>query len=69
MASLHAILEAARRFGLTDDEVWQALNDSLDAARADATVGECRCDLVEALARRILDKERQSRDDGSSGSL
>jgi hypothetical protein len=68
MAPLHAILEAAKRFGLTDDEVWQAVNESFDGEHAGSTVGECLCELVGALAKRILAKERRSREDGSSGS-
>jgi hypothetical protein len=68
MAPLHAILEAAKCFGLTDDEVWQAVNESLGGAHAGATVGECLCELVGALAQRILAKQRRSLDDGSSGS-
>ena len=69
MAPLQAILDAAKRFGLTDDEVWQTVNDSLGGADSDAPMGECLWELAGALARRILAKQRRSRDDGSSGSL
>ncbi len=70
MAPLQAILDAAKRFGLTDDEVWQTVDDSLGGGvDADATVGECLQELVGALARRIVAKQRNGVDDDSSGSL
>jgi hypothetical protein len=58
MPPLQAIYDAAKRFGLTDDEVWHTLDDSVSAVGYDATVGECLDDLTAALARRILAKER-----------
>jgi hypothetical protein len=63
---LKAIFDAARRFGLTDDEVWKTVDASLDGAGRDATVRECLDDLAGALARRILAKERRGRRPGYS---
>jgi hypothetical protein len=53
-APLQAIFDAAKQFGLTEDEVWQAVNECFRDADFDATVGDCLDDLVIALARRIL---------------
>ena len=68
IAPLQAMFDAAKQFGLTDDEVWQTVNDSLCGADDDATVGECLQELAGALARRILSKQRRILADGSSGS-
>jgi hypothetical protein len=56
---LQAIFDAAKRFGLSDDEVWHTLNEAVFAAGEDGTVGECLDDLTAALAHRILAKARQ----------
>jgi uncharacterized membrane protein YebE (DUF533 family) len=64
---LQAMLEAARHFGLTDDEVWQTVNASLHGAGNEATVREYLDELAGALARRILSKQRRILADGSSG--
>jgi hypothetical protein len=53
-APLQAIFDAAKQFGLTDDEVWQAVNECFRDAEFDSTVGDCLDELVIALARRIL---------------
>jgi hypothetical protein len=66
---LQAIFDGARDFGLTDDEVWQTVNESLRGAGNDATVGEYLEELAAALARRILCKQRRVLAGGSSGSL
>jgi hypothetical protein len=59
IAPLHAIFDAARHFGLTDDEVWQAVNECFLRAD-DATVGDCLDELVVELARRILQAAAES---------
>jgi hypothetical protein len=64
---LQAMLEAARQFGLTHDEVWQTVDASLHGAGNDATIGEYLDELAGALARRILSKQRRIPADGSSG--
>jgi hypothetical protein len=61
MAPIQTILEGARQFGLTDEEIWETVNASLSAADADTTVPECIDDLTGALAQRILSKERDVR--------
>jgi hypothetical protein len=55
---LQAIFDAAKQFGLTDDEVWSTLNGSVREVGHDGTVGECLDDLTAALACRILAKAR-----------
>lgn len=57
---LRAIFEAAKRFGLTEDEVWRAVDESLYEAGRDATLSEYLEDLTGALAERILTKQRHS---------
>ena len=51
---LHAIFDAAKHFGLTEDEVWDALNECFRGVD-DSTVGDCLDELIVELARRILD--------------
>jgi hypothetical protein len=55
-----AIFESARRFGLTEDEAWRAVDESLCEVGTDATVAEYLEVLVGALARRILSQERHT---------
>ena len=57
---LQAIFDGARRFGLSDAEVWQAFDDSLDEGGPDATVADYVQELTGELARRILWKQRCS---------
>jgi len=59
MPPLQAIFDGAKQFGLTDEEVWQTINESQDGAGADATVPEYIDELAGALARRILSKARR----------
>jgi hypothetical protein len=66
MAPIQTILDGARQFGLTDDEIWETVNDCLSAADEDTTVPECIDELTGALARRILDKERHVRSEDPS---
>ena len=64
-ASLRAIFDAARHFGLTGDEVWEAVNECFGETGADETVADCLDELVKALAGRILAKQRRSRGGGA----
>jgi hypothetical protein len=57
---LQAIFDGATHFGLSDAEVWQAFDDSLDEAGPDATVADYVQELTGELARRILWKQRCS---------
>jgi hypothetical protein len=57
-APLRASFDAARRFGLTEDEVWHTV---VSRAGRHATVGECLEEITSALARGILAKERGAR--------
>jgi len=57
---LRAIFEAAKRFGLTEDEVWRAVDESLYEAGRGATISEYLEDLTGALAQRILSKQRHT---------
>jgi hypothetical protein len=54
IAPLYAIVDAAKHFGLTDDDVLRAVDDCFYSADIDSTVGECMDELVSVLARRIL---------------
>jgi uncharacterized membrane protein YebE (DUF533 family) len=56
---LQAIFEAARRFGLTEDEAWWAIDESLSEVGRDATVSEYIDELTGVLAQRILSKQRR----------
>jgi hypothetical protein len=58
-----AILEAAIDFGLTDDEISETIdrvNDALYAVGRDPMAPEYFDELIEALARSILSKERRN---------
>jgi hypothetical protein len=55
---LQEIFESAKGFGLTDDEVWRTINDSLCSADVDMTVPEYLDQLTAALAKGIVSKER-----------
>ena len=57
--SIAGIVEAAREFGLRDDDVWGAMNDAALNAADDTTVPEFLDDLSMELARRILGNERR----------
>jgi hypothetical protein len=60
MAPLQATFEAARHFGLTDEEAWHALEASLCDSCDEDTMSEIRDELVAALAARIIAKQRAS---------
>jgi hypothetical protein len=57
---LQAIFEGAKRFGLTEDEAWRAIDDSLDEVGGDATVSEYLDALAGTMAHRILIKQRHT---------
>jgi hypothetical protein len=59
MPRLEAVFDGARRFGLTDAEVWQAFDESLADAGPDATVSDYIHELTGELAQRILRKQRR----------
>jgi hypothetical protein len=56
--SLHAILDGAKSFGLSDAEAWGAIDRCLSEAGDYATVSEYLEELTDALAREILAKQR-----------
>jgi hypothetical protein len=57
---LQATFEGAKRFGLTEDEAWRAVDESLDEAGRDSTISEYLDHLTGALAQRILSKQRHT---------
>ena len=60
ISPLQAIFDAAKIFGLAEDEAWQAVNESLYEVGRDATVSEYLDELTGALAQRILSIQRQA---------
>ena len=56
---VRAVFEAARQFGLTDDDVLNTLDETLWTVSEDATVSEYLDELNGKLARRILIRERE----------
>ena len=56
---LEAVFDGARRFGLTETEVWQAFDTSLAEAGPDATVSDYIDELTGELARRIVREHRR----------
>ena len=59
--TLQEIFEGAKGFGLCDEEIWRAANESQHCAGPDATVPEYLDELAGALAHRIVIKERRTR--------
>jgi hypothetical protein len=59
LPSLRAVFDAARTFGLTDEEAWRAVDDAVWSVGADGTLGDCLEELAAALASDILDKQRR----------
>ena len=57
---LQAVFDGARRFGLTDAEVWQTFDESLAESGPDATMSDYVEELTGELARRILHKQRRT---------
>jgi hypothetical protein len=56
---LGAVFDGAKHFGLTDDEVWRLIDESLYVTGGDATVADYLDELTAALARGILDEHRR----------
>jgi hypothetical protein len=59
LPSLRAVFDAAKAFGLTDEEAWRAVDDTVWSVGADGTLGECLDELSAALATGILGKQRR----------
>jgi hypothetical protein len=57
--SLQATFDSAKLFGLTDDEIWRVVDDSLREVGGDASACEYLHELTSALARLVLAKERR----------
>ena len=64
--TLQEIFEGAKGFGLCDEEIWRAANESQYCAGPEATVPEYLDELAGALAHRIVIKERRTRGSQSS---
>jgi hypothetical protein len=60
LPSLRPVFDAAKEFGLTDDEAWRAVDETAWAVGADGTLAEYLDALSAALAGGILDKQRRS---------
>ena len=56
---LRAIFEGAKDLGLTEDEAWRAVDESLSEVGRGATISEYLDELTGALAQRILSKQRR----------
>jgi hypothetical protein len=56
---LEAIFDAAVQFGLTEDEVLQAVSGTMLTAAPDTPIYDYLDELVEALSQRILWKQRR----------
>jgi hypothetical protein len=57
---LQAMFKGAKSFGLTDEEAWRALDETMHGVDPDATIDEYLDELSAELARRILAKERNA---------
>jgi hypothetical protein len=57
---LQAMFDAARDFGLSNDEIWATLDESLSQSGGHATVVEYIDGCAGALAVRILAKHRRA---------
>jgi hypothetical protein len=55
---LHVVFEAAKSFGLTDEEVWREANEALAASDGDSHAAGYLDELAGALARRVISKQR-----------
>ena len=56
--TLRRIFDAARQFGLTEDEAWGAIDDVVTSVGHEATMARYLDELNTALALRILTKQR-----------
>lgn len=59
LTSLRAVFDAAKAFGLTDEEAWRVVDGTVWSVGADGTVAEYLDELSAALATGILDKQRR----------
>lgn len=58
---LRAIFDGAKEFGLTEDEAWRTVEDSLHEVGRGATISEYLDELTAALAQHILSKQCRAR--------
>jgi hypothetical protein len=56
---VRAVFDAARQFGLSEDDVLHTLDETLMTVGQDATVSDYLDELNGTLARRILARERE----------
>jgi hypothetical protein len=64
---LQVMFKSARRFGLSEPEAWEAVDDTLVAVGRDATISDYLDELAGTLARRILTSERVASQSGDTG--
>jgi hypothetical protein len=57
--SMRAMFDGARKFGLSDDAVWETIDGVLLAVGGEATLAEYLDDVSGALAARILAEQRR----------
>jgi hypothetical protein len=60
MSPLQATFDAAKHFGLTEDEVWETVDERLYEASSEAAATDYLDDISAALAARIIFKQRRS---------
>jgi hypothetical protein len=60
LTPLWASFDAARRFGLSEEEVWRTVDGVVSQAGRECTVGECLDEIMAALAVNIIAKERRA---------
>ena len=58
-APLRAGFDAARSFGLGEEQIWATVEGVVVAVGPHATVGDCLDEITAALARAILETERR----------
>jgi hypothetical protein len=54
---LRSIFEVAMDFGLSDEQVWDAVKEVAAGTPADKPADECIGELADALARRIEERD------------
>jgi hypothetical protein len=63
---LQEMFKSARRFGLSEQAAWEAVDDTLLAVGWHATMSDYLDELAGALARRILVSERDASRSGDT---
>jgi hypothetical protein len=63
---LQEMFKSARRFGLSEQAAWQAVDDTIFAVGQNATMAAYLDELAGALARRILVSERAASRSGDT---